>query len=99
MKNKLSRSETISIRLDPKLKYLAELAARKQRKTLSSFIEWCVDDKLRTEIIYGELTFMDRINTLFDSDSDIRLKILKSNHPELLTYDEEIYLSTIIEKE
>jgi hypothetical protein len=31
---KLSRSETVTVRLDPKLRYLAELAALKQRRTL-----------------------------------------------------------------
>ena len=33
---KLSRSETVTVRLDPKLRYLAELAARIHRRTLSS---------------------------------------------------------------
>ena len=36
---KLSRSETVTVRLDPKLRYLAELGARSQRRTVSSFIE------------------------------------------------------------
>ena len=38
--SKLNRTETVTIRLDPKLRYLTELAARKQRRTVSSFIEW-----------------------------------------------------------
>src|ERR1700730_8829890 len=44
---KLSRSETVTVRLDPKLRYLAELAARKQRRTLSSFIEWAIEENLK----------------------------------------------------
>jgi hypothetical protein len=39
---KLSRSETVTVRLDPKLRYLAELAARLHRRTLSSYIEWAI---------------------------------------------------------
>ena len=44
--SKLARSETVTVRLDPKLRYLAELAARKQRRSLSSYIEWAVEDSL-----------------------------------------------------
>jgi hypothetical protein len=35
------------VRLDPKLRYLAELAARKQRRTVSSFIEWTIEEALK----------------------------------------------------
>lgn len=37
-----TRSEGVSVRLDPKLHYLAGIAAREQMRTLSSFIEWAV---------------------------------------------------------
>jgi hypothetical protein len=37
-----ARTEGVSIRLDPKLHYLATMAAREQMRTLSSFIEWAV---------------------------------------------------------
>ncbi|MEO8135931.1 MAG: hypothetical protein ABI831_18380 [Betaproteobacteria bacterium] len=40
------KSEVVTIRLDPKLKYLAELAARKQHRSLSSYIEWAVQESL-----------------------------------------------------
>lgn len=36
------RSDTVTVRLDPKLRYIAELAGRHQDRTLSSFIEWSV---------------------------------------------------------
>ncbi len=39
---KTSRSETVGVRLDPKLRYLTDLAAREQQRTTSSFIEWCI---------------------------------------------------------
>src|ERR1700683_3750370 len=44
---RLTRSETVTVRLDPKLRYLAELAALKHRRTLSSFIEWAIEDSLQ----------------------------------------------------
>jgi hypothetical protein len=43
---KLGRSATVTVRLDPKTRYLAELMARKQRRTLSSFVEWAVEQTL-----------------------------------------------------
>lgn len=46
-----SRSETVTVRLDPKIRYIAELAAREQQRTLSSFIEWAV----RQALVKGEI--------------------------------------------
>ena len=43
---KLARTETVTVRLDPKLRYLAELAARVHRRTLSSYIEWAIKESL-----------------------------------------------------
>ena len=53
---KLARSETVTVRLAPKLRYLAELAARKQRRTLSSFIEWAIEETLETESVLTRAT-------------------------------------------
>jgi hypothetical protein len=39
---KTSRSETVSIRLDPRRRYLAEIAARANQVTLSAFIDLCI---------------------------------------------------------
>src|SRR5262245_3013040 len=44
--SKLNRTETVTIRLDPRLRYLAEIAARVQRRTVSSFIEWVIEKAL-----------------------------------------------------
>jgi len=67
---KLSRSETVTVRLDPKLRYLAELAARKQRRTVSSFIEWAIEDALKrvsiSEDQNSERTIHDEALTLWD---------------------------------
>ena len=43
---KLARTEPVSIRLDPKMRYLTELAARVHRRTVSSFIEWLLIEGL-----------------------------------------------------
>lgn len=95
--SKLSRSETVTVRLDPKLRYLAELAARKQRRTLSSFIEWAIEDCLhRVEIYHGSgyshdnsLSVHDEIKTLWDVDEADRFCKLAISYPDLLTHEEQ----------
>ena len=46
---KLSRSEVVSIRLDPRLRFGAEIAAAKCRRTLSSFTEWAIEEALKSQ--------------------------------------------------
>jgi len=91
---KLSRSETVTVRLDPKLRYLAELAARKQRRTLSSFIEWAIEQSLEGISIQdgkknksSDLSRMS--NLLWDVDSAERFLKLALKCPELLNYKEQ----------
>jgi uncharacterized protein (DUF1778 family) len=40
------RLEVVTFRLDPKIKYLAQLAARKQRRTLSNFVRLAIEQSL-----------------------------------------------------
>lgn len=95
--SKLTRSETVTVRLDPKLRYLAELAARKQRRTLSSFIEWAIEDSLgRVEIYLGSgynndpsRSVADESNQLWDVDEADRFCKLAQHYPELMTHDEQ----------
>lgn len=90
---KLSRSETISVRLDPKLRCAAELAARKQRRTLSSFIEWAVEEAVDGLIIYSNenVTFSaaDAAQQVWDVDEADRFARLALHFPMFLTHDEE----------
>jgi hypothetical protein len=93
---KLARSETVTVRLDPKLRYLAELAALKQRRTVSSFIEWAIEDTLNRECIqesaYGNsrgTTFSDVASKLWDVDDADRFAKLALNYPDLLTHEEQ----------
>jgi len=91
---KLARSETVTVRLDPKLRYLAELAARKQRRTVSSFIEWAIEDTLKririSEDQNNDLTIHDEALTLWDVDDADRFVRLALYLPELLTHDEQV---------
>jgi hypothetical protein len=103
--SKLSRSETVTVRLDPKLRYLAELASRKQRRTVSSFIEWAIEDSLNRIIIYDgtghngddDLSIADQSSALWDVDEPDRFVKLASRYQELLTHDEQILWKLIRE--
>lgn len=100
--SKLSRTETVTVRLDPKLRYLAELASRKQRRTLSSFIEWAIEDCLKRESIghdpyQNELSFFEVTESLWDIDEKDRLLKLASDYPQLLNHDEQVLWKLIKE--
>src|ERR1700674_1192834 len=92
---RLTRSETVTVRLDPKLRYLAELAALKHRRTLSSFIEWAIEDTLhRVKLREGDerdgnsgTTVADDAEGLWDVDDAERFARLAFRYPELLTHE------------
>ena len=86
---KLSRSEVVTVRLDPKLRFAAELAARKQRRTLSSFIEWAIGEAVNRV----EVTDSENVNyvmaQVWDVEEADRFVKLALNFPEFLSFDEE----------
>lgn len=100
--SEMTRTVTVSVRLDPKLKYLAELAAREQRRALSSYIEWAVDQSLdKCELGYhpdGQVkTLADEAGYLWDVDEADRLVKLALRYPHLLTHEEQILWKLIKE--
>ncbi len=44
---RLRRSEVMTMRFDPRTRYMMELASRVQRRTVSSFIDWAVTEALK----------------------------------------------------
>lgn len=94
---KLTRTETVTVRLDPKLRYLAELAARKQRRTLSSYIEWAIEDSLKSVLLYHgsgyngdeSMSVADEVGRLWDVDRAERFVRLAIAYPELMTHEEQ----------
>lgn len=94
---KLARSETVTVRLDPKLRYLAELAARKQRRTLSSYIEWAIEDSLKAVVLRqgtgydgdADVSVADEVGRLWDVDQAERFVRLAISYPELMTHEEQ----------
>lgn len=97
---KLSRSETVTVRLDPKLRYLAELAARRQRRTLSSYIEWAIEDSLKHLSLDAKVdhtSIADEASELWDVDEADRFARLALRHPDLLTHEEQVLWKLIRE--
>lgn len=93
------RTETVTVRLDPKLRYLAELAALKQRRTLSSFIEWAIEGSLdRVTLREAEgLTVANDAENLWDVDESDRFAKLAFRFPDLLTHEEQVLWKLIRE--
>ena len=90
---KLSRSETVTVRLDPKLRYLAELAARLHRRTLSSYIEWSIEASLGNNVLSGDHngpSIKDESEYLWDVDDSDRFAKLALRYPHLLTHEEQV---------
>lgn len=92
---KLSRSEIVTVRLDPKLRFAAELVARKQRRTLSSFVEWAIEKAVSEEVVRpltsdgsGD-TALEAMARVWDVEEADRFIKFAENYPELLNYDEE----------
>ena len=89
---KLSKCAPISVRLDPKTKHAADLAARYQRRTLSSYIEWAIEYSLsnsKLEDMSGSpVKLWDIAQKTFDvEDSEKSIK-MALYAPNLLSYDE-----------
>lgn len=91
---KLSRSETVTVRLDPKLNYLCELAARAQRRTKSSFIEWAVSEALGRVVLPGNMasegTIASYAERLWDVEEADRLAQMAFQAPVLMTHEEQL---------
>ena len=97
------RTEVFALRLDPKLKYLAEIAARKQRRSLANFVEWAIEESLErvplteADINGNEQTVASVASQLWALDEPDRLRSLVTKYPELLSYDEQLVWRVISE--
>lgn len=97
--NKGKKSEVITIRIDPRLKYLAELAARRQRRPLSGFIEWTIETCLRAVNLEDHpsdssldvsVLEAEKKHCLWDVDESDRVAKLAFHYPELMTFNEQL---------
>lgn len=90
-KPKQPRKELTSLRLEPKVKYLAEIAARVQRRSLTNYIEWAIEESLNNIVLSpsGE-TVEYMAQGLWDIYEHERFIKLALQYPELLNYEEQL---------
>ena len=87
----LQRTDVVTVRLNPRLNYFAELAARRQRRTKSSYIESCIDAELERE--FEEIHPDDQEDlwhalwSPFESDRFVKLAYRR---PDLLNFEEQV---------
>ena len=90
--SKMARSETVTIRMDPKMRHLAELASRVQRRTLSSYIEWAIEasfSQIKPSPLCQHTSLSDVASALWDVDEPDRFVALASRYPDLLNHEEQ----------
>jgi hypothetical protein len=101
-----AKTETVSVRLDPKLRYLTELAARALRRSTSSYLEWSIQDSLHRVLITQEIdsrgnykgkSISEVAATLWDVSEADRFARLALRYPDLLTHSEQILWKLIRE--
>ena len=97
-------SQILTVRIDSKLRYAAELAARRQRRTLSSFIQSALEQATREVTLAFELDIdMENMGKKpsayefaersWDVNGLSRLFYLAAAYPHLLDHKEEILWS------
>ena len=94
---KPSTNVNVSLRIDPKTKYLIDLLARDQKRTITGVIEWAIERAAAQERFDNNSnTFYDEvIDDLWSTDESIRLITLALSKPSLLDYDQTRIWETI----
>lgn len=82
------RAESLTLRISPRLKYLIDIAARRERCTATRLVTEAVEDALMDIVLYGDTTALQAGGTLWDEDAAARTKKLAACCPDLLTHDE-----------
>ncbi len=90
---KLTRTEVVPVRFDPKLKMASELLAGRERRTLSSLTEWVMEKAVKeipitTDDTGRSVTAWQVADECWRERDGDRIFRLATNYPELLTYDE-----------
>lgn len=99
--DKPSKTEALAIRLDPKVKYGLEILARQQRRSITSVVEWALNEALKQELRVS-YSFKNQLpgttiretydefvlDHIWDTDEVLRLIKLVQYNADLLTYEE-----------
>lgn len=88
-----NKTKVVSVRFDPELLYMTEVAARKQRRSVANFIEWAVSESLdRVHLTRGaeKETVSEARESLWHVDDAARLVRLARRYPDLLNHEEQL---------
>lgn len=102
-----STTVSVSLRIDPRIKYGIDLAARIQKRTVTGVVEWAVERALADVTMPPSIFIEDEdpdaptdlashLDDLLWSPSEgVRLVLLASRYPSLLSYEESLIWETI----
>lgn len=88
------KTEVLSIRIDPRVKYGLELLARLQRRSTTGVVEWAIQEAFGRELFDpgdndGHPTKLDEeLDRLWQINEIERLVALALRRPQLLTFEE-----------
>jgi len=86
MNAKSEKTVSMTVRLDPKLKYGLEILARKQYRNLSSVVEMTLNELVNKEFDGYNLPYLHDIWDVYEQDKLVKLALIA---PEILSYDEQ----------
>lgn len=85
------KTETLTLRLDPKMKFAIELLARDQKRTLAGVIEWAVQKALNGQEVTtgtGKGTLQQLVDRVWSPDDLERIIYLGAYAEHLLNHEE-----------
>jgi hypothetical protein len=91
-KGQHTKAETITVRVNPKIKYGLELLSRKQHRTLSDVVSWAINQALMDESqgLIDKASGENILDTAWEPYEADRLIKLVCFYPSLLDYEEEL---------
>ncbi len=85
---KATKTESLTVRIHPQIKYALELLSRKQHRSLTGVVEWGLSKILQNELSNAGINLED----LYHTQEIERIRRLGDNHHDLLTWEElEVY--------
>lgn len=94
--SRLRRTEAITVRLDAKMRFMVELAARYERRTVSSYVENVIESAVSVPAIAHptrpdhKVSWIGAMDFVWDPLECDRIVRLAAMYPHLLNMDEEL---------
>jgi hypothetical protein len=89
------KTQGLTIRMNPQVKFALELMARKQHRTLTLVVEWALQQAI-LDPAQGLGDILDKVWDPMEPDRFVKMAL---HCPELLTYEEQLLWKMICEEE